>query len=483
MSIALIVPATAGAATVGTTTVYRPDAHNRKGVAQAYRFVGQASGRVNRLNVFLDEASTANTVEIGLYRGSASAARRRRGRCVISNPVAGAWNRCSITARRVRAGARYWLALLQPTRSSGLMRYRAGRVSRAGGTSYLSKRTRLSALPATWRNDVRSGHRHRASLYADQDERPLPSSAPGGGKPQHRKCSDGKDNDNDGRIDMADAGCTSPSDNDETDPPAPPAIPPPTPTPTPTPAPSGFPDASNTGVPAGTTLTPSGGMTISTAGTVIDGKDISGSVTVDAPNVTIRRSRIRSDGFWVVRNNSTGLLIEDTELNGLSGNGTCLGSASFTLRRSNLHDCENGLDISGAGTATVEDNYMHDLDIDNAAHTDGIQLGQGAADIVIRHNTIRPHPAGADAGATSCIIMWDEVDPQNTRVWIEDNRLDGTGAAWTLYSPRQRAADIYINRNRMRPGVYGGYVNGVNVGVTVTEFAGNVDDVTGQPIS
>jgi hypothetical protein len=231
-------------------------------------------------------------------------------------------------------------------------------------------------------------------------------------------------------------------------------------------------------VPAGTALTPSGGITINTAGAVIDARDISGAVVVNAPNVTIRRSRIRSSSSWVVENNSTGLLIEDSEIDGTGANGNAIGSANMTLRRVNIHGAENGLDVDG--NLIVEDSYIHDLTTSGGAHTDGAQFNQGAADIVFRHNTI--DPVAGTSGGTSCIIMWDESGAQNARVWIEDNRLLGTGAAWALYSPRQTASQIYINRNRFMPGVYG-VTNGVRVGTTVTEFNGNVYDDTGRPVS
>jgi hypothetical protein len=60
----------------------------------------------------------------------------------------------------------------------------------------------------------------------------------------------------------------------------------------------GYPDpnAGNVGVPAGTTLTTAGSITVTTPGTVIDGRDITGTVTVSADNVTIRNSRITVDG-------------------------------------------------------------------------------------------------------------------------------------------------------------------------------------------
>src|SRR5689334_19410660 len=118
-AVVLVLPATAGAATVGATKVYPPVTGNSKGAAQAYRFTAQASGAVDRLNVYLDGMSTATQVTVGLYDGSASSASTRRATCVISKPVRKAWNRCSIPASQVTAGAMYWLALLQPAASTG----------------------------------------------------------------------------------------------------------------------------------------------------------------------------------------------------------------------------------------------------------------------------------------------------------------------------------------------------------------------------
>jgi hypothetical protein len=244
---------------------------------------------------------------------------------------------------------------------------------------------------------------------------------------------------------------------------------------------TGFPDASTTGVPPGTTLTPSGGMTINAAGTVVDRRDISGPVVVNAPNVTIRNSRIRTTAFWAIDNNSTGLVIEDSEIDGLGANGTCIGSDNFTVRRADIRGCENGFNICCNGNVLIEDSYIHDLTTANEAHTDGAQIGQGASDIVFRHNTIIPQSSGP-ARSTSCIIMWNGDNPQNTRVQIVYNRLIGTGTAYALYTPRQSADQIYINNNRFRSGVFG-VTDNARVGVTVTEFDGNAYDDTGRPVS
>ena len=56
----------------------------------------------------------------------------------------------------------------------------------------------------------------------------------------------------------------------------------------------GYPDPAygNVGVPRGTSLTKSGDRTVSRDGTVINGLDVSGSITVEASNVTIQNTKI-----------------------------------------------------------------------------------------------------------------------------------------------------------------------------------------------
>jgi hypothetical protein len=232
-------------------------------------------------------------------------------------------------------------------------------------------------------------------------------------------------------------------------------------------------------------------MTISTAGTVVNARDISGSVVVNAPNVTIRNSRIRTNAMWVVENNSTGLVIEDSELLNVraSGQKNChvgIGSSNFTVRRSEISGCENALNIDNPGNVTFTDNYVHDLDTTgpsyvwgNEPHTDGIQVGEAASNLIIRHNTIDPSPGG---GVTSGIIMYTGSGTPNSSVWIEDNAIDGRGASYAIYAPRRQTHDFFINRNQLGKGA-GGYVGCVKLGNTVTQFNQNTDLATGAAVS
>jgi len=233
----------------------------------------------------------------------------------------------------------------------------------------------------------------------------------------------------------------------------------------------GLPDATNTGVPAGKSLSViSGDYTVSDNGAVIDGKEIRGCVEVRAANVTIRNSRIVANGcFYAVRNFSTGLTLSDVDITCGDANGTGVTATNYTIIRANIHNCENGLNVGG--NVTLEDSYIHDLFDGNGAHTDGAQFNQGASNITFRHNTIiSPAPGG-----TSAIIMWDESDPQNTNVLITGNLL--AGGTYTLYCPRNNSSNVNIVGNR-----FGNYQYGSSnscVSGHVAQFSGNVRDSDG----
>jgi hypothetical protein len=147
--------------------------------------------------------------------------------------------------------------------------------------------------------------------------------------------------------------------------------------------------------------------------------------------------------------------------------------------------CENATNVD-PGNVTFVDNYLHDLDTPrpsyvwgNDPHTDGIQIGQAAANLVIRHNWIDPSPAGR---VTAPIIMYTGSGSQNSNAWIEDDYLDARGASYAIYAPRSQTHDVYINRNQMYRGV-AGYTGCVRLGATVTRFDQNRDAGTSALIA
>ena len=191
-----------------------------------------------------------------------------------------------------------------------------------------------------------------------------------------------------------------------------------------------WPNASNTGVPAGTSLTAySGPATINTDNTVIDSKLITDCLVIGADNVTITKSKFESNGCsWQLLNDwnsgATGLLVEDCEFDAL-GNTTgdaCININNAIIRRCNIHgtyDC-----VKFGNDLLFEDNYVHDpLIFGPDPHADGMQT-LNANTTTIRHNTII-----MPIDATSCIINGPADELVN--LTIENNLF--AGANWVLY--------------------------------------------------
>lgn len=234
----------------------------------------------------------------------------------------------------------------------------------------------------------------------------------------------------------------------------------------------GYPDATNTGVPAGTYLAVhEGDLTIDTDGAVVEELDIRGCVTVEATNVTIRRSKITCTGYWGIESDpgahGGGLLIEDVEVDCLGTGGTAIGYWGFTARRVNLHHCENGVDIDA--DVLVEDSFIHDMVEGSDGHADGIQFNAGSHTMV-RHNTIL-------GGQGTSAIITGKGGPFNY-LTIEDNLLDG--GAYTVYCPEEPGSvEFRLVDNRFgRGGGYGPWTDCEGV----QEREGNIWDDTLQPL-
>jgi hypothetical protein len=241
----------------------------------------------------------------------------------------------------------------------------------------------------------------------------------------------------------------------------------------PAPRRSGFPGAASTGVPAGTRLRGSGPLTVTRDGAVVDGLDVDGCLTIAADDVTVRRSRIRCAGDYVVRvaEGASGVLVEDVEIDGRGDPGTiAIGVSGFTLRRADVHDVGDGPRMGDV--TVVEDTWIHDLAVGGGSHNDGIQ-STGGRRIVIRHNRI-DHPGQQ----TSCILLGADLGDIDDAL-VQGNLLNGGN--YTVYAgadPGHSASGIRIVGNRFgRDFVFGPAE--LDEGVT---FSGNVFDDNGAPI-
>ena len=256
-----------------------------------------------------------------------------------------------------------------------------------------------------------------------------------------------------------------------------------------TPILSGFPDTTTTGVPAGVTLTPHiGDLVINTPGAVISGLNITGTVYVNAPNVTIENCRIDANGGYFcidagATNGASGLTVTDcTLLNSVPGkvdgqNILCTGATILRCDMSGMSHC-----ISSDGGNLIQDNYMHDLNGTVNGHYECIYVGGGAPGDTIRHNTMISFD-------TAVVFMKTDYGPVNNM--IVDNNLMLQQSPVPVAGLHTTSYDIYLDNtgdgmtgnvvtnNIMQQGYYG-YSSVTNAGVV---WQGNTDISTGQTIS
>ncbi len=158
----------------------------------------------------------------------------------------------------------------------------------------------------------------------------------------------------------------------------------------------GDPSASNTGVPVGAVLADHhGDLRITTPGQVVSDLRVTGTVIVDAQNVTLRRVIVvAAFGSPALSQNAGNLTVEDSELSGAPSVAQHAGGLS--VRRSRL---ESGVTL--VGDAQLLDNYLSSADV---------LVQSGAAGVLLRHNV------------TGQVTM-DDFDGAITNVTIENGVL------------------------------------------------------------
>jgi hypothetical protein len=262
--------------------------------------------------------------------------------------------------------------------------------------------------------------------------------------------------------------------------PTPPTTPPPVTAPGPQ---VGWPDASNTGVPAGVSLRPSGGMTITQSGTVISGLDVDGCIIVRASNVVIQNTRVRQNGdCWGGAIDTeygawSNIVIQNVEVDGrrMNPGAPLVGSGGYTCIRCNLHDGGQGFHLTN--NVTVLDSYVHDLYGSGSTHNDAV-LSNGGSHFLVRHNTLLcdvgfPGNASTGGGCTGAFNLFGDFGQVDDV--LADNNLFYGGAycvfAGSGYNkPYPNSTNIRFTNNkfgRTSPswsncGIYGPYTGWAN---------------------
>ena len=222
-------------------------------------------------------------------------------------------------------------------------------------------------------------------------------------------------------------------------------------------------------------------MTIGSAGTIVENKLINGCITVNAANVTIRKSKVFCSGTAIM-NNSTGLLVEDSEISckGALG-GTAVTWQNFTVRRINAYACENT--IWAENNVIIEDSYLHDpihYDPVTDPHTDTVQIPEGATNITIRNNTIYGDYVNQDSFGTSAIMG----GYRTSNILITGNLLAGGG--YTVYCNEDGPGNNFRFTNNRFSRIFVSTVGGFGPWIDCqdeTQVTGNVYHETGNALN
>ena len=199
-------------------------------------------------------------------------------------------------------------------------------------------------------------------------------------------------------------------------------------------------------------------------------------MTVDAPDVEIKNSRITGTGTYGILVLSGSVTVTDTEISGFE-NG--IAGDNWSGYRLNIHGMKDD-GVKLGSNVTLQDSWIHDLTPASDAHADGAQMQAGVENLVIRHNVI---DLSSTTPANSAIFMAPDLGPSSPGpVTIADNWLNGGN--YTLFcvdgnDGQYVVSGISIVNNKFgRSHTYG--PTSLNVPI---EQSGNVWEDTSEPLT
>jgi hypothetical protein len=219
---------------------------------------------------------------------------------------------------------------------------------------------------------------------------------------------------------------------------------------------SGRPSTTTAGVRG--SLKPSGSITVTRAGAVIENVDVQGSITVRANDVTIRNVRVRSAGHFGINvvQGVHGTLIDHVDIQ-MSGDATAAigglgdhgGSHSskpgdnVTVRYSHLHG--NGDGIKAVNFGLYEHNYIHmRRPAGSTRHIDGIQ-SSGRSSWTARYNWVDQAYSGGFNSAIFVQAYTGSKDVPSKNIIISNNWVNG--ALYTIQTEDGKNGNSGLLRN------------------------------------
>ena len=275
----------------------------------------------------------------------------------------------------------------------------------------------------------------------------------------------------------------------------------------------GFPDATNTGVPAGVTLrsipadassgpgwssNAQGDVEVSGDGAVFEGYSVHGYIDVTGSNVTIKDNAISNSGNDIdgdgvnLTGNPSNVTIEDNTISSPYGTqgekGVFAGIKDITgeargtrVLSNNIADASTGVQLY---IGLIENNYIHDEALASSeSHLNGTTSNGSTVPLTIQHNTVfNPN------GQTDAVSLFEDFGVE-ANVVINDNLLAGGG--YVVYGGQNpggpQAYNIQITNNRFstiyyKQSGYYGYITAFNPRAPGNVWSGNVWDSNNKPL-
>jgi hypothetical protein len=184
----------------------------------------------------------------------------------------------------------------------------------------------------------------------------------------------------------------------------------------------GYPDQTNTG--ASGALTPSGSITVSSNGAVVKDKEVSGTITINADNVTIENVKIvptaTGSGSAAIANSGSGNVIKDVTAGGKGTGASTIEAAvrgfeGVTLERDYFYNCNECMQ----GGGTVRDSYMVVSSIYSGAHAEDIYICSDQ--INVNHSTL------VNSVNQTATVFGDTICGGGNKFTVTNSLLAGSG--------------------------------------------------------
>lgn len=227
----------------------------------------------------------------------------------------------------------------------------------------------------------------------------------------------------------------------------------------------GYPDTTNTGIPAGTQLQrvpqdvtsgpgwvwDSRGWLQASSGAVVKNLIVSGSINVAGSNVVVTNTRELASGesWGIGLQHATNAVISNNEI-GIAGGSPRLmagvkdiygDSDGIQVLRNNIVNTATGVQVFGG---VIADNYIHDMGFEPGDHTNGTTSNGSTTMLTIRHNTIFNQIDQTDA-----ISLFQDFGVEGNRL-ITDNLV--AGGDYVIYGGAGsvgKSFNIQITNNRV----------------------------------